>query len=134
MEEGEKIMNKDETFDSMLEHAKQEDWPFVDARMEEFAKLMKNVTWAMRTGLRDKDQNVRDLAATILDRSDCPILQKNCQSLEFQMQGDGYHIVRFRLAIALWKRNYRPKTVEAMMRNAMSDPDVGEAAKACFMI
>ena len=122
-------MNKttNTTFDELLFCAKQEEWGFVDTHIGEHVGL-KETMWAVDQGLHDPDQNVRDLAATILDESEGHFGPAIMETLEAQMRADTHHIVRLRLAVALWKHGRQTDEVRSMMDAALADPDVGSTA------
>ncbi len=105
--------------------ARMEEWDIVDKNLEGYNFSDEDMSWAIGIGLFDKDQNIRDLAATILDKSDIEISPEEAKALQRIMVGDPYHIVKYRLAIALFKRNYKTVAVKHMMDKAKDDPDVG---------
>ena len=116
------------SLESLVDAAVREDWKFVDEKINEFKFTEAVMGWAIHQGLQNEDQNIRDLAATLLDKSPLPIDSAFKESLKKQMTADSYHIVRFRLAIALYKRGDRSPEVTAMMTEAKKDSDVGELA------
>jgi hypothetical protein len=116
------------SFQDLLEAAKREDWDFVDANISSEHLTLERLQWAKREGLVDADQNVRDFAATLLDESDAVLDKVDQAWLAGQMAEDDHPIVRYRLAIALYKRGNRSPEVVAMMKEASKDPDVGELA------
>jgi len=117
------------TFERLVEAAKNEDWDFVDGNINESHLTREQVDWVLQKGIYDEDQNVRDLAATILDRSDESLSQEEAEKVEKVMAEDSYHIVKYRLTIALYKRGYKTPIVEKMMSESKEDPDVGGLAK-----
>ena len=117
-------------FKQLIEAAQKEDWDFVDANISESHLSREQINWALEKGLRDVDQNIRDLAATLLDKSNEELSQEEIENLEKIMTGDSYHIVRYRLAVALYKRGDMKPIVVQMMQEAKNDPDVGELAKS----
>ena len=127
-------MNTEQTpnFSDIQVAAKREQWDFVDKNLEPFL-TRENFAWALEELQKNKEQNrnIRDLAATILDRTDFLISHQDFRNLMKQMLDRmEYHIVRFRVAIALYKRGNRDLEVATMMEEASKDPDVGELAKS----
>lgn len=116
------------SLNELIDAAKREDWDFVDGNINESHLSREQIDWALKIGLADTDDNVRDLAATLLDRSDEVLGEEEVGALEKQMAEDSYHIVRFRIAIALYKRGDRNDAVAEIMNEAKNDPDVGELA------
>lgn len=123
-------MEKDDnvTFKELIEAARKEDWDFVDGNINESHLTRTQINWALDMGLGDEDKNIRDLAATLLDKSDESLNPEEVQKLENIMTEDSYHIVQYRIAIALYKRGNRNPLVVQMMKDAREDPDVGELA------
>lgn len=122
------------TFDDIRAAAKREQWSFVDANLEPFL-TRENFAWALEELYKNKEQNrnTRDLAATILDRTDFKISRQDREALIEQMKDRmEYYIVRFRIAIALYRRNVRIPAVMQMIAEASKDPDVGELVKLCL--
>ena len=116
------------TLEQLIESAQKENWGFVDDHINNSHLSGEPIIWALNIGLHNEDQNIRDLAATLLDISDEEIDQKNIEKLEKIMVEDSYHIVRYRIAIALYKRGNRNSVVEQMIQEAKDDPDVGKLA------
>jgi hypothetical protein len=114
----------------LIEAAKIEDWSFVDGNINGYHLEGEPFEWAMNAGLTDADKNVRDLAATLLDKSDETIDTETTTKLLKTMADDDHNIVRYRLAIALYKRGDRSPSVIKMMQEAKNDPDVGELASS----
>ena len=88
-----------------------------------------HICWATVPGLLDTRRTVRELAATFLHESEAFIEHVDQISLVERMLKDEYHVVRYRLAVALYKRGNREPEVLQMMRGAASDPFVGDLAK-----
>jgi hypothetical protein len=121
----------DPTLEDFIREAKKENWTDIDLWMTE-AIATSCLGWAMKDGLVDDNDGVRDLAATFLDESDAPLGQNDQAVLADKMAVDDYHIVRYRLAVALYKRgNRNPKVVE-MMERALEDSDIGPLALSHF--
>jgi len=123
-------MEKKVSFDRLIEAAKNNDWNFVDENINESHLTYEHIVWAIKDGLLNKDLNVRDLAATILDRSGEPLDSEDAKEIEKIMLRETYHIVIYRLAIALYKRGIRNTAIERLMSEAKDDLDVGDLAKS----
>ena len=116
-------------YNDLRKAAKMEDWDFVDNNLNvEVANCM--LYHAIEEDLFDRDDNVRELAAIILVISDTKLSARQLSIIESRVLADEYHIVRFRLAIALYKRGVRVRLVVTAVEEAEHDPDVGEIAKA----
>jgi hypothetical protein len=119
-------------FDGVRAAALHEQWDVVDKNLEPL--LNKELfEWALQALRKDQNRNTRDLAATILDRTTFRVSRSERQFLVAQMMDrTEYHIVRFRLAIALFQRNIRVPRVMKTMVQASKDPDLGERARSCL--
>ena len=124
--------NEMPTFEQLIEGARNEDWDFVDKNINDGHLTSERINWAVNTGLSDENNNIRDFAATLLDKSDYPLISDNTEKLKKIMANDLYHIVRYRLAIALYKRGDKSSEVQQMMLEAQNDPDVGDLARKFF--
>ncbi len=119
--------NKLVTFDELLRAAQKEEWDFVNENINASHYTEERLRWALDKGLFDPDQNIRDLAVTLFDESETPLAVVDVEKLK-QAMSDPYHIVRYRAAIALYKRGHRSPSIEQVMQEAKKDPDVGELA------
>ena len=113
--------------------AKREDWESVDSAIATVTGDPRYWGWAFGTGVRDADGNVRDLAVSIIERSDIPKeeFSKMRGALYTRMMKDDNLYVRFRSAFAL--ANHGPgqykETVIGALKLASKDDDVKEIAK-----
>ncbi len=118
-------------FDDIANAAKREQWEFVDANFEIF--LTKDrFEWALMVLRKNPDQNrnTRDLAATILNRTTFKFTpDEQAVLIAHMLDTAEYHIVRYRIAVALYQRNIRPPEVLQMMEEARKDSDVGDLAQ-----
>ena len=125
------VQNENVSFEELIVAAQRGDWELVDFQIVHAEhQTEERIAWAHNEGLSSSDQNIRDLAATLLDESDAELPQETLDRLEQLMKSDPHHIVRFRLAIALWKRRVRSEAVREMMEAAKVDEDVGSEARA----
>jgi hypothetical protein len=115
-------------FETLLQAAREEKWDVVDAGLNNENITPDDFLWANIKGVKHIDDNVRDFSATVMMVSDLPINEGLQNILREQMMTDSYHIVRFRLAMALYKRGDRSTETMAVMQEAKEDKDVGEIA------
>ncbi len=124
--------NKRMTLSELIELAKQdtpEAWEIIDRALKAYKPAPDFLFW-VRWGARGATvDGVRDLAASILMASDEPLDEAGQVVIERWMAEDTYHIVRYRLAVALYQRGIRTDAVVAMMEEASNDSDVGELAR-----
>lgn len=110
-------------FEDLLEAAKRGDWGFVDYCLEYSHLTPERVAWAIREGVSDSDVDVRELAATVLEDSDAKIVFTDDESalLLRRMREEDCDLVRYRIAIALYRRkNCDPLVIEAMHEAALN--------------
>lgn len=118
--------------ENLIEAAIADDWDQIDA-----ALLIGNAfisegmfAWATEAARLDTDNDVRDLAASILLASDRPLSELDTHLLVRHALTDAYRIVRFRLALALYKRGVMDGRIVSLLVEATKDPDVGPCARA----
>ena len=120
------------SFQRLLEAAKAGDWELVDAEIHSVVNF-HGVLWAAgRGGLGNSDANIRDFAATILEKSpkiDYPLTPDIRELMRDRMLNDTNKAVRLRLACAFFRRKIRDEEVLKIMAEAELDPDVGPSAK-----
>lgn len=116
------------SFDDLKKAAREGEWAFVDKHVPNYLDE-ESVRWALTHGLVDEKENIRDLAATILNESGEELDVAMMQKIERIMITDSNRFVRLRLAIALHKRGYYSPAVSRLWNEALKDPEVGEAAK-----
>jgi hypothetical protein len=121
--------NTKPTFDELLQAAKDEKWDFVDQHLKDEDLTDENIEWAARVGLIDADDNVADLAASVLMVSNKNLGVFYEAAARAWMEDHEYNIVRYRLAMALYKRGDRYPETLAVMNEATADKDVGELAQ-----
>jgi len=105
------------------------DWALIEENLKKLDLAEDYVIWSTNIGLMDANDGVRDLAATILDISAHPLTPEGAMKVQMIMANDPYHIVRYRLAIALYQRGFEHIGILHMMSEAQADPDVGELAR-----
>ncbi|MCF7866714.1 hypothetical protein K9L67_04790 [Candidatus Woesearchaeota archaeon] len=113
--------------------AETEDWDYIDKKILEITKKTEYAKWAFKQGIYDKNDNVRDLAVSIIEKSEIPIekFDEMKNTLIELMKNDKNPYVKFRSAFSFVNHGqgkYDPlikKTIEI----ATSDSDVKEIAK-----
>jgi hypothetical protein len=117
--------------DSVIRAAKEEKWDVVDQQIPDICNDAAAITWASTQGLRDDDGNVRDLAASILEKTTAPLEPGIKRQLLHHMKTDGNPYVRFRSAFALTGHDpkYHKTEVAVVLREAEKDSATGEIAK-----
>jgi hypothetical protein len=105
------------------------DWTLIEESIKKLNPGEDYVVWATNIGLEDPNQDVRDLAATILNISAYPFEPERTERLIEKMANEEYNIVKYRLAIALCQRDVEHIGVLHVMAEAMMNPDVGDLAR-----
>lgn len=107
-----------------------ENWEKVDARLPEVCNYQAVRRWAYQTGLYDKNPNLRDLSASILEKAEWPKdLASNIRRNLTDVFGKEEHpYARFRMACALYGHGIKTPAVKAALEEAPQD--VQEIAKA----
>jgi hypothetical protein len=117
------------SFEEIIGAARREEWALVNNYINGSIINNEQINWVLDIGIFDENQNIRNLAATLLDKSDIPLDLVDVENLENVMASDPSNIVRYKIAIALYKRgNKNSSAVEQTMTEARNDPDVGELA------
>ena len=121
------------TLEMLKDAAKREDWESVDSAMDSIAGDPRYYRWAFGTGMRDADGNIRDLAVSIIEKSDIPNedFSRMRGALFTHMMEDENLYARFRSAFALANHGsgqYK-ETVIGTLKLAARDDDVKEIAK-----
>ncbi|MEM2915763.1 MAG: hypothetical protein QXT19_00145 [Candidatus Woesearchaeota archaeon] len=108
----------------LVELAKAEKWDEVDAKIPKVCNDSVVIRWAYTQGLYDcDDANVRDLAASILEKADWPkmldkIIRRNLLGA-FRTEKHTY--ARFRMACALYGHKCKTGPVKAAIEEAPKD-------------
>ena len=103
-------------------------WDFVDDHILQ-AITPENIRWAMRAGIEDINSDVRDLAATILHHCDDPLEGGTLSVVTRRIEVDPNKYVKYRLAMALWRRGTRPDVIRRLIGDALADPEISPAVK-----
>ena len=117
----------------LIEAARKEDWDFVDGEIPKVASDSQVISWAIETGIKDENDNVRDLAVSILEKSeiDPQRFSHAEQVLYHLMRRDKHPYVRYRSAFALASHgsNRNREEVVGVLKEATRDPDTKEIAE-----
>ena len=117
----------------LISAAKRENWGFVDHSIDGIVHVPEYYKWAYSEGLKDPDGDVRDLAVSIIEKSDIPEQEFGLMrdSLYGLMLKDSNRYVRFRAAFAL--ANHGTKRYEGevvgKLNEALGDKDVRDIAQ-----
>jgi hypothetical protein len=108
-------------------------WDYVDSTIPKIAAEIVYAEWAYNEGIRDTDGNVRDLAVSIIEKSDIPEsrFSEMRDGLYELMENDENPYVRYRSAFALARHGpgrHKMKVLEKLTQ-ATQDKDVSELAK-----
>jgi len=117
----------------LIEAARKEDWDLVDEKIPELVKDPSVVNWAYDSGIDDEDGNVRDFAASILEKA--RISKERFDDMRETIYGhmgsDSNKYVRFRSAFALAAHgvgSHRDE-VERVLHEAEKDEDTADIAR-----
>lgn len=114
--------------EQLIQFAKEENWEAMNALIPQVCDNEEFIHWSLNTGLKDENDNVRDLAVLILEKSHYPLTETNVDLLETLMQTDKNMYVQFRAAFTLYNRGMRSDTVMSRMHEALLDEDVKDIA------
>ena len=122
-----------ETLKKLKSAAKNEKWEYVDSMIPQISGNLEYAKWAYDEGIKDPDGNIRDLAVSIIEKSEIPENEftRMRDTLCLLMENDKNKYVQFRSAFALV--NHGPgkhkKKVLSKLYEAEKDKDVAELAK-----
>jgi len=116
--------------EKLIEAAKEENWGFVDANLPKICNNPSSVAWAENMGLNEENKHVRDLAASLLEKTKI-LNARTEEKLYIRMTTDSHHPVRFRSAFALRGHNYgkHQQEVTKVLQQATKDPDIKKIAE-----
>jgi len=118
--------------DLLIEAAVSDQWNHVDAMLVQGDAFItaEMFAWALERVRADSDLDIRELAAMILSVSNRPLNDLDAHLLIRHALSETYNIVKFRLAMALYKRNYMEDRIVEVMVEATKDAEVGPGAQA----
>lgn len=114
--------------DQLIQYAKDENWESMDALIPQVCNEEDLIQWSINIGCKDLDDNVRDLAVSILEKSKYPLNENDIDLLETLMETDKNVYVQYRAAFTLFNRGIRSEAVMGRMHEALADNDVKEIA------
>lgn len=113
----------------LREAAKREDWDKVDETLSLVCDDPAYVDKAIGDWLPDKDENVRDLGVSLLEKTHSSKFEEIKPQLRKMMREDTNPYVEYRAAFALYAHGDRSIEVIAMLEAAKGDDDVAEIAE-----
>lgn len=117
------------SLNELIGAAKKEDWNKVDAILPEVCNDSSFIEWALKNGLKDSDGNIRDLAASILEKTQK--ITKDMKDRLYQvMKQDSHPYAKFRAAFAIAAHDlqYHPDEVKEVLEIAKKDKDISDIA------
>jgi HEAT repeat protein len=113
-----------------LVKVKEPDWNKVDKTIPKICNDQEFINWAYKEGLYDSERNVRDLAASVLEKT--KILTEDMKDRLYQVMRTDTHIyARFRAACALAAHDleyHADEIKKALESSAEEDPDIKDTA------
>jgi len=116
-------------FEKVVLAAKAENWDFVDRNLSIFCDDDGVIRWALEMGARSQDDNERDLAASILEKTGHEIGEEARTILMGMLREDRNPYAMFRAAFALFAHGDRSEEVIGKIKEALGDEDVKDIAK-----
>jgi len=116
-------------FSEVISAAREENWDYVDQNLSSFANDDEVVDWARSAGATSDDDNERDLAASILEKTNHDITEQDKDTLRGMMQADKNPYAQFRASFALFNHGDRSEAVIGKIKEATKDEDVKDIAE-----
>jgi hypothetical protein len=118
------MSNDTPTFEELFDKIRpggDDNWAYFEDNLGSEHLTLERVMWAMKTGLIDDNDNIRDASATVIAWSDVPLHEVDQAWLIGPMTEDSNVFVRHWLANALYKRGDREPEVVAMWEEACKE-------------
>lgn len=116
--------------DEMIAAAREERWEAIDSAIPRVCNRPDYTRWAYETGLNDTDDNVRDLAASILEKARFGSEFKRMRPKLFRlMRSDPHKYARYRCAFALAAHRVHTAAVKNVLTEATQDKAVADIAQ-----
>lgn len=113
-----------------MQHAAMaENWTFVDEHINDVCNEQETIDWVHNDGLFDEDHTMRDLAVSILEKTDFPLLEDDEFTLTELLENDTDKSVRFRAACALAKQDIDSPTIRQTLEAYVDDNQLGTIAQ-----
>jgi hypothetical protein len=113
--------------EKLRQAAVKEDWEFIDSKIPEICNDPSAIASAKKW-LFDQDGNVRDLAASILEKTNQDINPMKTK-LYAIIKADPHPYARFRSACALAAHGEKTNVIKTTLSEFKEDPDVADIAK-----
>lgn len=112
----------EETVQKLIGLAKEEKWEVIDAEIPKVSRDPKVITWAYMRGLLESNEQVRDLAASILEKAEWFVNQTAIHIMVYNtMHQEKHPYAKFRMACALYAHGERMPEVIEVLKNAPED-------------
>lgn len=112
----------------LIDAAKEENWDYIDERIQEISKNNTYISWAIKSGVDNEDGNVRDLAVSILGKT--KLGKSEFQGVETKLHRllyDSNKYVRYRTAFALMEQNLEEYGTNHMVIKTLKEAKNDEA-------
>ena len=113
----------------LIEYAKHEKWEEMDALIPEVCDDKEILDWSLQKGVSDTDGNIRDLAVSLLEKSNHSLRDEDRELLEKLMVTDKNIYVQFRAAFTLFNRGIHTNQVMDTIQQALKNEDVKDIAE-----
>lgn len=117
------------TLTELITAAQKEDWDRVDSNIPFICDNASVVEWSLGDGLGSQDENLRDLAVSVIEKSNCELRPEDVRRLTRVASVDENEHVRNRAVFALFTHGDRSILVIDGLKKACSDPEIGDIAK-----
>lgn len=91
--------------------------------------MLEDMQRVGRIGVDDRDDNIRDLAVSAIEKSEQPLTEEQKEKLRSLMFGDLNPFVQYRSAFALFNRGDRLEEVINKIQEAAKNEDVRKIAE-----
>jgi|SRR5579872_1278900 len=115
--------------DALKQAAEQGDWVLIDSVIPQIVSNQEFLNWSLREGLQDINSDIRDLAVSILEKSNIQLDGQTVERLKKIMFEDENIHVRNRASFTLFSHNVRTEQVIKALHLALSDPEVSAIAQ-----
>ncbi len=117
------------TLSDLQNAATAENWTFVDEHIMDVCNDQETIDWVHNDGLFSEDHTMRDLAVSILEKTDFPLLEEDEFTLTELLENDENEHVRFRSACALAKQDIDSPTIRQALEAQLEDNQLATIAQ-----
>jgi HEAT repeat protein len=117
------------SFDEVKSAAREENWDFVDQNIANFQDDETIVDWALKSGVKSEDDNERDLAVSILEKTSHEISGEDQVILLGMIDNDPNPYASYRAAFALFTHGNKSERVIDKIKEGLKDEDVAEISE-----